>query len=189
MFIQSCRSVVQQIIHAGIDIIHAGIDIIHAGIDGGKAACQAYTFQAVGFDIFIGGFTDGFVTIGISCDEIRTGSKTINGLFQFHGFQKQGIAIFFESQFAGIFIICCAFAKNGMKGCDTLVILRKHIPQIFPGRSRCATCYGCRNSHAQYFYIEFFHVFYLCMVGVRTLMLFRRLPVNCKRIMPFRAGT
>ena len=74
LFIQSCESVVQQ-------IIHAGIDIIHAGIGGGKAACQTHTFQAVGFDIFIGGFTDGFVTIGISCDEIRTGSKTINGLF------------------------------------------------------------------------------------------------------------
>ena len=31
---------------------------------------EAYTFQAVGFDIFISGFTDGFFTIGISCNEI-----------------------------------------------------------------------------------------------------------------------
>ena len=39
------------------------------------------------------------------------------------------------------------------------------------------------------FTLNFFMFFYLCMVGVRTLMLFWRLPVNCKRMMPFRTGT
>ena len=132
---------------------------------------QAQSFKLVGFNIFISGFTDGFTAIFISSDEVAAGSKAINCLLQLHSFQQQSIGIFFESQLTGICIKFRTFAVNSEKCCFPMIGFTSldSLCEVYFFCARSAAHYGCRNSQTQCFYVEFFHVFYLFLVGVRTL--------------------
>ena len=139
---------------------------------------QAQSFKLVGFNIFISGFTDGFTAIFISSDEVAAGSKAINCLLQLHSFQQQGIGIFFESQLTALFIEFRTFAKNSSKCCLPLILFASDsLCKVYFFSGRRAAHYGCRNSQTQCFYVEFFHVFYLCG-GCKDVIQASLFPVN-----------